>query len=256
MKKLWLKKGSPYILLIILFAFLFVNERYVKTKDLFFYNLLLALINSALVSILFSLFSDAKLRDELNEVSQKSFSVLKDCQDARLYMISYQGFPLEDPKIHDDFIDSKKLVIVMNDAKAFISSHIPLLQERLSQSGKETTFIIQDYKQTDIMDVLTRKNGHDKTPDYYKEKIKDVIDYHIQTQLQNFAHKKHNLSYLLNPNYNTVATILMDHYAMESIYRNAAGKSEVPHFVYEKDGREYNHIRTDVEKLESNIKSR
>lgn len=144
----------------------------------------------------------------------------------------------------------------MNDAKAFISSHIPLLQERLSQSGKETTFIIQDYKQTDIMDVLTRKNGHDETPNYYKDKIKDVIEYHIQKQLQNFAHKKHNFSYLLNPNYNTVAIILMDHYAMESIYRNAAGKSEVPHFVYEKDGREYDHIRTDVEKLENSIKSR
>lgn len=242
--------------MIVLFVFLFINERYIKSKDLFFYNLFLALINSALVSILFSIFSNTKLKEEIQEVSQKSFSVLKDCQDAKLYMISYQAFPLEDSKIHDDFIHSKKLVIVMNDAKAFISSHIPLLQERLSQSGKETTFIIQDYMQKDIMDVLTRKNGHDKTPDYYRDKIKDVIEYHIQTQLLGFAHKTHKLSYLLNPNYNTVTIILMDHYAMESIYRNAPGKSEVPHFVFEKDGREYDHIRTDVEKLENSIKSR
>lgn len=45
---------------------------------------------------------------------------------------------------------------------------------------KKTNIILLDYNQKDTMDVLTRKNGHNLTPDYYVDKIKEVMDYHLK----------------------------------------------------------------------------
>ena len=44
------------------------------------------------------------------------------------------------------------------------------------------------------MAVLTRKNGHNSTPDYYKDKIKEVINYHFKGRVSNCSHTLNSVS--------------------------------------------------------------
>ena len=136
----------------------------------------------------------------------------------------------------------------MNDAKRFISDNTLLIEQRLKKKNLFTAFVLQDLNQADVMDALTRKNGHAENPNYYKDKIHDVIEYHIK-KLETKCDNKHTFSYYLNTNYNTLAIILTDNYAMYSIYRIAPGKTEVPHFVFKKSCVEYDLVRRDVENI-------
>lgn len=141
----------------------------------------------------------------------------------------------------------------MNDAKAFISSHTILLKERMNVKKRNTTFVLQDYNTPDIMSALTRKNGHIEDEDYYKRKIQSVIKYHL-VPLKEECDNTSEFSAFLNTNYNTLAIILTDNYAMVSIYRIAPGKSRVPHFVFKKGNKEYNDTYSDVIKIVENAK--
>jgi len=150
-------------------------------------------------------------------------------------------------KYREDFINSKRVVIVMNDAKSFISGNPALFTERISQKGKTTTFIIEDYKQTDIISALNRKNGHEKG--YYERKIHDVVGYDIMHLYEEAKKSKHNVQLFLNHNTNTLGIVLTDNYAMESIYRVSEGKTMVPHFIFQVGGEEYIEVQKDVDKL-------
>ena len=119
-----------------------------------------------------------------------------------------------------------------------LSSDVLLLEERIAKREASTTFILQDYSADDTMSALTRKNGHDENPDYYVNKIKDLIEYHIKDLFKR-RDKSHNIALFLNKNYNTLAIILTDHYALVSTYRIAPGKTRVPHFVFQQGGIEY-----------------
>jgi len=152
-----------------------------------------------------------------------------------------------DELIKNDFINSKKVYIAMNDAKAFISNNTALFEERIEKENQETNFIILDYEKKETMDLLSRKNDHGEDPDYYSKKIKNVIMYH----LRNYKNKnaKHTVELYLNPNYNTMAVLLMDNYAMISLYRLSLGKGEVLHMTFNKDGKEYKNICCDIQCL-------
>ena len=226
---------------------LFINERYMKAKDIMIYNLIMTVAITLLTTAIFSFFSDLFRSNDVEKIASQNFSVLKYCQEYGLYGI-YEKFPLEIEEIERDFINSKEIYIVMNDAKAFISSNMPLLEKRISSRSHSTNFILQDYNKNDIMSALTRKNGHMEDPDYYKNKIKNLIEYHMK-DLNKKCNKNHTLSVYLNQNYNTLAMILTDNYAMMSIYRVAPGKTRVPHFVFVKGKTEYDDIHKDVLKI-------
>lgn len=226
---------------------LLINERYVKNYDVMIYNLIMTVAITLLTTAVFSIFSDLFSSNDIEKIASQNFSVLKYCQEYGLEGI-YERFPLEMEQIKKDFMASKELYIVMNDAKAFISSNMPLLKERLNSKKSSTIFILQDYKTDDIMSALTRKNGHTEDPDYYKRKIKNLINYHMK-DLKKKCNKSHELLLYLNPNYNTLAMILTDNYALISIYRVAPGKTRVPHFVFKKGKVEYGDIYNDVLKI-------
>lgn len=226
---------------------LLLNEYYIKEKDILIYNLVMTVSVTLLTTAIFSFFSNMFTTNDVEEVASKNFTALKYCQEYGLKGI-YEKFPLELDEIQKDFIDSKNLFIVMNDAKAFISSNMLLLENRIKTKNKNTTFIIQDYETEDIMSALTRKNGHIEDPDYYKNKIINLIQYHMK-ELNRKCNKSHNLSVYLNPNYNTLAMILSDKYAMLSIYRVAPGKTRVPHFVFECGKKEYDDVYNDIIKI-------
>lgn len=227
---------------------LFLNEHYIKGLDEFSYDFIstigISLMTTVIVTFLTKQFSSNTIEDIANE----KFTVLENCQEYGLYGIREQ-FPLHEQEIKGDFLKSQSVTIVMNDAKLFISTNIMLLQERLEKTPDvSTTIIIQDYEQDDIMCALTRKNGHLEDPDYYKNKIKDVLTYHMKS-LKDKCNQTHELKIYLNANYNTLAIILTDHYAMTSIYRVAPGKTRVPHFIFRYGGKEYEDIANDISKI-------
>ncbi len=163
----------------------------------------------------------------------------------------YDKIPIDNGIIKKDFLNSANLYIIMNDAKAFISANLPFFEERIKIKNGNTTFVLQNYEQTDIMNALTLKNGHEGT--YYKEKIRDVIEYHIKKFYQ-LKENNHSVNLYLNNNYNTLAMILSDNYAIVSIYRLASEKTTVPHFLFRKGGTEYMCIKKDIDKILENTK--
>ena len=246
MRKIKAKTLVVLIVIIVSLLLLFINEHFMKT-DAVFYNLILTVAVTLLTTAIISWLSDKFLDNSVNEIASTNFSVLKCCQEYGLIGI-YDNFPLDIPQIKDGFFQSKRVYVVMNDAKAFISSNMPLIENRIKNTKGETVFILQDYNCSDIMSALTRKNGHLENKNYYKEKIKNVIEYHLK-KLRNINPKKHAVKVYLNSNYNTLAMILTDTYAMISVYRVSSGKTGVPHFVFSHKGDEYQKISDDIEKI-------
>lgn len=206
---------------------------------------MLTIAVTILTTALISFITDKFATNNVEEILNRNFSVLKECQEYGLISI-HDSFSLTNEDIEKDFLNSKKVYIVMNDAKAFISSNVLLLEERIEKKRASTTFVLQDYSVSDIMTALTRKNGHES--DYYVNKIKDVIKYHIKGLFEK-KDERHEVTLFLNENYNTLAIILTDHYALVSTYRIAPGKTRVPHFVFRCDGIEYEDTRKDVERI-------
>lgn len=221
---------------------LFFNESIVKDFSNVIYVLLLTIGVTLATNSIAVFISDRFKDNELCEIARQNFSVLRYCQEYGLTGI-YIDFPLNDENFKNEIINSKNFYLVMNDGKNFISNHKELLEKRLEIKNHSTHIIIQDYNREDIMSTLTRKNGH--RDDYYKDKIKHLIDYDIKN-LKLKCNAKHNFSLHLNSNYNTLAIILTDNYAMISIYRIASGKNQVPHFIFERGGTEYDYIKKDV----------
>jgi len=234
---------------IISLLILFLNESFIKDFNYIIYTLFLTLGITIFTNSLSAFISDKFKSNELNEIASYNFSVLKDCQEYGLIGI-YKEIPFENDIIKNEIINSKELHIVMNDGKRFICDNIQLLEERIRIKNHTTTFIIENFKQEDIMDALTRKNGHSEDPDYYKKKIESVIKYHIKS-LKSKCNNEHSFHLYLNPNYNTLSIILTDNYAIFSIYRVAPGKTKIPHFIFKRGGNEYEYIKNDVESIKN-----
>lgn len=198
---------------------------------------------SGITTGLFAIFSSLIEKNAVLDSLEKSFPILKECQLYGLDKISL-SFPLDEAEYRNDFINSNTVSIVMNDAKAFISGNNKLIEERLVKKNNITNFIILDYKKTDLMTVLTEKNGH--KDDYYAKKIEGVIDYDLKNLKRDSSHV---LNTYLNANYTTMAILLSDNYAMISLFRVSSGKDNVPHIVFRKGGSEYQKIWDDINKL-------
>lgn len=224
-----------------------VNDRFVKNFDDLIYNLILTIAVTVLSTALIFSITEMLNTNHAEEILNRNFSVLKVCHRYGLIDI-YDHFPFTNEDIEDDFINSKKIYIIMNDAKSFISSNIPLMEKRIAKNGAYTTFVLQDYSAPDTMSALTRKNGHVEDPDYYAKKIKNTIEYHIKSLFKK-KNRKHTINLFLNRNYNTLSIILMDNYALVSTYRISPGKTRVPHFVFQRGGIEYEDTLKDVEKI-------
>lgn len=247
-----MKKNYSKILILsvcacISLAMLLINERYLKGLDAVFYNLTLTIAVTIFATALISFITDKFSANNVEEILNRNLLGLKECRTYGLIGI-YDSFPLTNEDIKKDFINSKKVYIVMNDGKAFISSNTLLLKERIAKKEASTTFILQDYGASDTMSALTRKNGHDENQNYYVNKIKDLIEYHIKS-LFKMKDERHDIALFLNKNYNTLAIILTDHYALVSTYRIAPGKTRVPHFVFQQGGIEYDDTLEDVKKI-------
>lgn len=247
-----MKKNNSKILILFVCACisavaLFINERYIN--DTVIYNLILTIAVTILATAFISFITDIFSENNVEEILNRYLVGLKECRDYGLIGI-YDSFPLTNENIRKDFLNSKTVYIIMNDAKVFLSSNTLLLEERIARKRVSTTFVLQDYSSPDTMSALTRKNGHDEDPDYYVHKIKNLIEYHIKDIFKR-KDESHNITLFLNKNYNTLAIILTDHYALISTYRIAPGKTRVPHFVFQQGGIEYEDTLKDVEKLVS-----
>lgn len=179
MKPQKIKSYQLLILEVISLAILFVNESFFININNTIYIIILTIGVTLSTNVLAAYISDKYKNNDLNDIAAKNFVVLKSCQDYGLINIQKE-FPLDSEEIQNDFVDSKNVYIIMNDAKRFISDNTLLIEKRLKKKKNSTTLILQDLNQTDVMDSLTRKNGHAENPNYYKDKIRDVIDYHIK----------------------------------------------------------------------------
>lgn len=229
----------------IAFIILFVNQRWVTDELL--NKFLTAISISLLTTATFSFITSKIDKQNMVYLLSGSFPFIKKSLEYGLININ-SSFPLNDETVRNDFINSKKVYIVMNDAKAFISNNAALFEERINKENEETNFIILDYNEKDTMNLLSRKNEH--AQGYYSEKIKNAIIYHLNKYKN--ENNNHTVNLYLNPNYNTMAVLMMDNYAMISLYRLALGKGEVLHMTFNKDGKEYKNIRRDIEALCAN----
>ncbi len=223
---------------------LYLNERYVKNSDYLFYTIILTVCVSIVVTTILSCF-ESFLGNNIDDIAEYNFRVLKTCNEYGLQGI-YKLFPLDNDEVKKDFVHSREVFIVMNDAKSFISNNPLIFEDRVKNPFNKTYFILQDYTQNDIMKVLTRKNGHEDNPKYYIDKIKNVIKYDIEKILFEKKNSSHDLIVYLNSNYNTLGIVLTDNFAMVSLYRVSSGKSSVPHFIFKKGFSEYECVKKDV----------
>lgn len=223
MKPQKIKSYQLLILEVISLAILFVNESFFININNTIYIIILTIGVTLSTNVLAAYISDKYKNNDLNDIAAKNFVVLKSCQDYGLINIQKE-FPLDGEEIQNDFVDSKNVYIIMNDAKRFISDNTLLIEKRLKKKKNSTTLILQDLNQT------------------------DVIDYHIK-DLKKKCDNTHKFLFYLNPNYNTLAILLTDNYAMYSIYRIAPGKTEVPHFIFKNGCSEYDLVKRDVEKI-------
>ncbi|WP_196590508.1 hypothetical protein [Pectinatus frisingensis] len=204
----------------------------------FFQTMATAFLVSAPLSIILSIQSD----NSISRIFDNVFPINKKCAQYGLVDIR-EHFPLNDKEIKTEFIHSKKFYLVMNDGKSFISGNNALFNERLSQELHETNVILLNYNNTALMTLLSKRNHHEES--YYPAKIKEVISYHIDEWLR----KDYKVKLYLNDDYNTMSILLLDGFAIISLYREAAGIDEVPHLVFKKEGTEYDKIYNDVMKL-------
>ena len=233
------------LLILIAFILMICSQLLIKQYSAEWYIIAFSIASSVLATVIVSIVTKLFDGNNIEEEIIERFEVLRIYQQYNLERIQ-DTFPL-DEKYKQDFIKSKRVVVVMNDAKAFVSNNHPLFDERLKQKNSETIFIIEDYNQNDIIAALERKNGHESG--YYKKKIYDVIGYDLMHLYDDAKQNNHHLKLFLNHNINTLGIILTDTYAMESIYRVSAGKTTVPHFVFTADGKEYGEVSRDVENL-------
>ncbi|WP_196607392.1 hypothetical protein [Pectinatus frisingensis] len=204
----------------------------------FFQTMATAFLVSAPLSIVLSIQSGNSISRILDHV----FPINKKCEHYGLVDIE-KNFPLNDEDIKTEFIHSKKFYLVMNDGKGFISSNNALFTERLSQKTHETNIILLNPDNIELMTLLSKRNHHDEP--YYANKIKGVISYHIDMWLS----KDYKVKLYLNDVYNTMSILLLDEFAIISLYREATGIGEVPHLVFKKGGTEYEKICNDVMEL-------
>ena len=184
----------------------------------------------------------------MSYISYKLFAQhVKEYKDFyRYYFKINTSFPLKELKYCNDFLASDEVVIVMNDGKRFFSNNIDLFRQRFALKNKKTTFILLDPDTHDSISVLTRKNGHEVN--YYVNKINEFIKEHKKEKI----HEKHNLDIYTQNLYTTMSIILMDSFAMFSLYRISPGQDIVPHFIYtntRNENSEYMRIKNDVKKL-------
>ncbi len=244
MKRIKISQGMLVsIFLIVALGLLFINERWIT--DEFISSLLTTIAVSGITTGIFSIVSSWIDKQNMEEKVYSAFPMINVCNKYGLVEIS-DKFPFDNDEIKKDFINSKKVYIVMNDGKNFITNNTNMIDERFHQDKKETNIVLLDYEQNDVMAVLTRQHGHDSTPDYYVKKIKEVISYHFKKEKRS---KNHKLKVYLNSNFNTLAIIVSDNYAMISLFRVSSGKDIVPHMIFNKNGTEYEKIRKDVMKV-------
>lgn len=242
MSKWFSKTTFNLILIIVSFIVLFLNERYIKANDEFLYSVIqticITVVTASIVYII-----DNCWGNNFDKIAELYFPVLKDCHKYGLIGI-YNEFPIKEREVEKSFMESKEVFIIMNDAKGFISGN-DILKARMKIPNCKTIFVLQDFNQKDTISALTRKNGHAQNPNYYVSKIKEVIQYDIDS-LNRSKDPTHELLVYLNNNYNTMAIILTDSFAMFSVYRVFSEKGTVPHFVFKKEWEEYDYIKKDV----------
>jgi hypothetical protein len=210
-----------------------------------------SIITSALFSIIMNIFSKNYFENELQKLISKEIPFMFRLSQKGL--VEYEElFPLKKDIYENDFIKSKSITIVMNDAKKFYSNNITLFRSRFSQKNKITNIILLDPESKDSISVLTRKNSHEGS--YYKDKINSFIDELLNEQKN---YKTHKIKVCVHNLYTTMAVVLTDKYAMVSLYRISPGKDDVPHFIFEKNqvnDCEYKKIYDDIKRLLSHSK--
>lgn len=239
-------------MLLIGFVSLFICNNYLE--DEFLDSLMTTFGISIISSGIFSFIMSSLQIKSIEQIIEESLTVVGDCNKQGLVSIS-DFWPFDNEAFKRDFIESKHVIILMNDGKRFLNNEktYDALTKRLKQKAF-TDFILLDYDQQDTIDCLTRKNGHSDNATYYHDKIKNVIEHEIRINLGNKKYKDHKISVYLNPNYNTLAIVLTDNYAAYSIFRVSPGQDTVPHFLFNANGTEYKRINDDVKNIISSAK--
>lgn len=254
-----LKKIIIFLAVIIIcFIVLYCSYTYLNVSviKLMIESISISIITAMLVSLVSFLIEKNDFEEAYKELVQKNLPFLFNLNNRGLVFFG-NDFPLEEEIYKKDFLESKEITLIMNDGKKFVTNHIDLFKKRFTENQKSTNFIFLNPLQKDSISVLTRKNGHEKAPEYYVDKIKNYSD-ELKEYLKEFKNHKIYVGY--HNFFTTMGILLTDNYAMISLYRISPGKDVVPNLVFEKNGRElseYNKIKEDVARVlqQSNVKN-
>lgn len=122
---------------------------YKYPQDVLLNNILMAVAVSGLTTATFSAFSNMLERENMSNMMEESFSLLREVQDYGLVRIDSR-FPLEDEHIKNDFINSELVYIVMNDAKNFFSDNEDLFDKRFRGKDKITHVALLNYENSQL----------------------------------------------------------------------------------------------------------
>lgn len=238
-----------FAVFVIVFSFILLYLTFSYVNDQIIKEILKSVSYSLITAALFTMIGNKLQRDtneeNLRDLISEKIPFLLSLKEAGFDKVD-NSFPLKESKYYNDFLASDEVVIVMNDGKRFFSNNIDLFRQRFALKNKKTTFILLDPDTHDSISVLTRKNGHEGN--YYVNKINEFIKELKKEKI----HEKHKLDIYTQNLYTTMSIILMDSFAMFSLYRISPGQDIVPHFIYtntRNENSEYMRIKNDVKKL-------
>ena len=157
-------------------------------------------------------------------------------------------------------VESKKIIVIINDGKAWKSTYEMDFKERLSKKDLETIFIFPNYNLDEINTLMLRKTGHVDDENYIKNKVNLVI-----RSLTELKSEQHKLAFYKHDLFNTSTIMLSENEIILSPYRLSRGKDVIPLYIYKSLKRdcvncldctikqsaktEYCNIKRDVESL-------
>lgn len=139
--------------------------------------------------------------------------------------------------------DSRRLVVVLNDGRTWLSMHRERLRARFADNRKQTTIFLV-HPRSEFINVLARKGSSD--PAAQIAKIHESLQI-----LREVVQEGTNIEVLGHFLYNTHSLVLGDEIAAVTPYYLSRGSRSVPVYVYGDDGGScyFKELEGDVERL-------
>lgn len=242
---------ASLVIIVCLYFSYKISDRFLQQ---FVISLLISILTALIVNFITYLIGRNDYKEAYKELVGNNIPFLYKLKNKGLVDFD-KVFPLEKDVYRKDFLESKEVILVMNDGRLFTTNNITLFRQRLKEKNKTTRFIFMNPNLDDSISVWCRKNRHNNNLSYYRDKIAGFLQ-EIKKYEKDPTHK---VDVLYHDYFTTMGILLTDSYAMISLYRISPGKDAVPHLIFKKNDEEeceFCRIKDDVQKIISAVTQR